>query len=655
MFATADGVEEWLAMGGAAPTRIIIQSAETARLSRDHLRLAGFEERRFVQRLRPVFSAWADRAASRARSAIISEDAAGLIDGPFESAFLIGVRPALANGWAVGAKFERSWIDAAVGSKSQKNPDIDISADLSQELEAYLDEWLAERGPGLWKTVSRSVKTKLAETIARVIKEGLPIEDRIKELRKVLGEMPGYAVERIARTETTGGMNAGQHRVRDELDIEFKEWVSTIDARNRGNNRKSGFDHLSCHEQVRRNDVPFVVSGQKLMFPGDWNHGASAGNIINCRCAAVAHFKRRKRGGGKEPPPPPEPEPLPPPKKTKPPKPPKVPKEKKPPKPKAVKPTTAPGPKVEPKPPADKRAHIPRVKQMAPDPFGTPDEWQASDITKERIKKSREIRELFKEETAAVRERVLKAGKDLDLDVLKERFTKAHQAVFRAQLPMPVDEFEILAKNLEDAKKAVLNYNKSARAAAHPQIKRSRVGSSKLHEMDDDPVGGDWRQPMEEFFSMMGRGHGVAGDTLYFQIELNTTGREFCRNRTTLSLAKNTAPEIAIHEMGHALEQNPEVAELVKGFLYDRVGSESIKSMKDFGEFYWDHEIGWDDDFGKFWDPSGARYVGKFYGHGSTEVLAMGMQALYEAPLELARKDPEMFEFLVGILNGIYL
>ena len=650
MFATADGVEEWRRMGGAPPMRFVAQSAQTAQLSRDHVRLAMFQEKRFVQRVRPVFAAWADRAASRARSAIISEDTSGLIDGPFESAFLISVRPPLADNWAVGAKFEERWIESSTGKKSQKVPDI--SVDLSPELEAYLDEWLAERGPGLWKTVSKSIKAKLAETISRVIKEGKPLEDRVKELRAVLGEMPGYAVERIARTETTGGMNSGQHRVREEIGIEEKEWVSTIDAKNRGNNPKAGFDHLSCHEQVRKNGELFIVSGQKLMFPGDWNHGASAGNIINCRCAAVAHFKRRKRGKPAEPPPPPEPEPLPPPPKKTTRKSPKA-KKSEPNLLKSLK-TEKPTPKAAEVKPADKRAHIPRVTKKNPDPFGTPDDWQSADITKQRIKKSREIRELFKEETAAIRERVLKAGKDLDLDAMRDRWKKAHQAIFRAKVPMPQVEFDKLQKEYDEAKTALLNYKKSAREAALPQIKKGRVGSSKLKELKEDPVKGAWRKPMEEFYSMLGRGHGVAGDTVYFEIEANLTGREFCRNNVTLSLSKTTGPEVAIHEMGHALEQNPEVSELVKGFLYDRVGSESIKSMKEFSDLYRDDEVGWDDDFGKFWDKSGARYVGKFY-QGNTEVLAMGMQALYEAPLELARKDPEMFDFLVGILSGVYL
>ena len=35
------------------------------------------------------------------------------------------------------------------------------------------------------------------------------------------------------------------------------------------------------------NDQPFVVGGERLMHPGDGSFGASAGNIVNCRCTSA--------------------------------------------------------------------------------------------------------------------------------------------------------------------------------------------------------------------------------------------------------------------------------------------------------------------------------------------------------------------------------
>lgn len=42
--------------------------------------------------------------------------------------------------------------------------------------------------------------------------------------------------------------------------------------------------HRAASGQVRLLDEPFIVGGEKLMYPGDWSLGASAGNTINCRC-----------------------------------------------------------------------------------------------------------------------------------------------------------------------------------------------------------------------------------------------------------------------------------------------------------------------------------------------------------------------------------
>lgn len=45
-------------------------------------------------------------------------------------------------------------------------------------------------------------------------------------------------------------------------------------------------------------------------------------------------------------------------------------------------------------------------------------------------------------------------------------------------------------------------------------------------------------------------------------------------------------------------------------------------------------------------------YVGKHYPSGDTEILSMGLEKLYDSPLDFAEKDPEFFKFLLGILDG---
>lgn len=72
-----------------------------------------------------------------------------------------------------------------------------------------------------------------------------------------------------------------------------KTWDSVGDNRVRA-------AHLSADGQSVRVNEPFIVGGEQLMYPGDDSLGASAGNIINCRCGASydaeAISAQRQRG-----------------------------------------------------------------------------------------------------------------------------------------------------------------------------------------------------------------------------------------------------------------------------------------------------------------------------------------------------------------------
>jgi len=67
-----------------------------------------------------------------------------------------------------------------------------------------------------------------------------------------------------------------------------KEWVTMRDERV----RRSPFFHTRADQQVRPINVPFSVGGEQLRFPGDTSLGASIGNVINCRCAAIGDIDK---------------------------------------------------------------------------------------------------------------------------------------------------------------------------------------------------------------------------------------------------------------------------------------------------------------------------------------------------------------------------
>jgi len=62
-----------------------------------------------------------------------------------------------------------------------------------------------------------------------------------------------------------------------------KSWASILD----GDTRTGQFNHVQADGQRVGMSEAFVVSGQRLMFPGHSGLGASIGNTVNCRCSAL--------------------------------------------------------------------------------------------------------------------------------------------------------------------------------------------------------------------------------------------------------------------------------------------------------------------------------------------------------------------------------
>lgn len=74
----------------------------------------------------------------------------------------------------------------------------------------------------------------------------------------------------------------------------MKEWITVADERVRQ-------AHVFADSQEVTLNQPFSVGGEALRWPGDTSLGASAGNVINCRCSSVVDAQnvfavRRERG-----------------------------------------------------------------------------------------------------------------------------------------------------------------------------------------------------------------------------------------------------------------------------------------------------------------------------------------------------------------------
>ena len=98
-----------------------------------------------------------------------------------------------------------------------------------------------------------------------------------------------YRARRIARTEIMSAMNAATlEGWRQSKVVVRKEWVCACDERSRE-------WHKNANEQQVLLEEPFLVGGEKLMHPGDSSMGASAKNVIHCRCTMKSVLKYKMR------------------------------------------------------------------------------------------------------------------------------------------------------------------------------------------------------------------------------------------------------------------------------------------------------------------------------------------------------------------------
>lgn len=136
------------------------------------------------------------------------------------------------------------------------------------------------------KGIADVIWLNMREQLAEGYEAGESTQQLAARLRAVASISEPRALM-IARTEIVPAANfASLYQVQlagftdDECQ---KGWMSTEDPRTRP-------AHLAADGQRVPLSKPFTVDGEKLNFPGDWSLGATADNVINCRCSVDYHF-----------------------------------------------------------------------------------------------------------------------------------------------------------------------------------------------------------------------------------------------------------------------------------------------------------------------------------------------------------------------------
>lgn len=126
---------------------------------------------------------------------------------------------------------------------------------------------------------------KVNSEVLQGIIQGESIPKIAKRIRSVT-EANRVSSVRAARTIVNGTENKARHdagvKASEKGVIMGKCWIATNDNRTRDWHAQAWADYGDKSNAVPIDD-PFIVNGEKMMYPGD--KSASASNVYNCRCS----------------------------------------------------------------------------------------------------------------------------------------------------------------------------------------------------------------------------------------------------------------------------------------------------------------------------------------------------------------------------------
>ncbi|USK72671.1 phage minor head protein [Peribacillus asahii] len=145
-------------------------------------------------------------------------------------------------------------------------------------LDRLLLAWILEASTRSAELIQGVTDQLVLMTLWDVVYEG---RYSVTKLAEALQESFAFSESRaitIARTEVITAGRAGQYFSDTQSGMVIgKKWRAAIQNRTRHAHREADGQVVALNE-------PFIVNGEKMMFPGDASMGASADNLINCRC-----------------------------------------------------------------------------------------------------------------------------------------------------------------------------------------------------------------------------------------------------------------------------------------------------------------------------------------------------------------------------------
>lgn len=272
------------------PPAPIMRSAD--REDRDVLdRLWHSQDRRvavWADGLTPTVQALFAREAASLRDACTRSGASDVLATLRKSRPLWNVW-SITTGWRIGASFmqtmregmQRTWAPLRI-VKAAKPPE--------SRTEVFLRD-LRERGAQRVAGITATTERRLAQALAAGAARKESNDQLAARLAKVYDGFSEGRAKTIARTSVhQSAMYAQWFTATRSEKAWLKTWLTQLDDRVRPM-------HLGAQGQTTEMDLPYLVGGSELMYPGDDSLGAGSTNTVNCRCYQAFSPNDRLRGG----------------------------------------------------------------------------------------------------------------------------------------------------------------------------------------------------------------------------------------------------------------------------------------------------------------------------------------------------------------------
>lgn len=197
-------------------------------------------------------------------------------------------------------KFIRQVRDAL--GKPENAADLNSQINDASGIQQALDVFSSQKF--ISDTTQKDLNRTVEEIIVAAALIGVTLSDKqvANDAKEKFDDLSESRLSVISMTETEGAAEGAKYNETNTLlrnnaifvaanvilsrDKTTKTWVTKMDNRVRP-------AHVQAEGQKQKFEVPYVVGGELLKRPRDTSLGASAGNVIRCRCASVVTIKRK--------------------------------------------------------------------------------------------------------------------------------------------------------------------------------------------------------------------------------------------------------------------------------------------------------------------------------------------------------------------------